>query len=129
LAVLDYTVNYRRRGWVPATVVGLAMIPASARVATVSIDKLPANRFIASPPPELQVLGGDWLERGTTAVLKVPSVIVTEEWNYPLNPLHADFLKLRISAPPSLCKPLGPPWCIADASLASASLIQLLARR
>jgi RES domain-containing protein len=75
------------------------MIPASVRVATVSIDKPPANRFIASPPPELQVLGGDWLERGTTAVLKVPSVIVTEEWNYPLNPLHADFLKLRISAP------------------------------
>lgn len=101
LAVLEYTVNYRRRGWVPATVVGRAMIPASVRVETVSIDRLPASWFTASPPSQLQVLGGDWLERGTTAVLKVPSAIVTEEWNYLLNPLHADFGKLHISAPQS----------------------------
>lgn len=99
LAVLEYTVNYRRRGWVPATIVGRALIPASVRVETVSIDKLPANWFTASPPPRLQVLGGGWLERGATAVLKVPSAIVAEEWNYLLNPLHADFRKLRISAP------------------------------
>ena len=99
LAVLEYTVNYHRRGWVPATILGRAMIPASIRVEAVSIDKLPANWFIASPPPQLQELGGEWLERGETAVLKVPSAIVTEEWNYLLNPLHVDFRKLRISSP------------------------------
>ena len=99
LAVLEYTVNYRRRGWVPATVLGRAMIPAGIRVETVSIDKLPANWFAASPPPQLQVFGGEWLEHGATAVLKVPSAIVTEEWNYLLNPLHADFRKFRISTP------------------------------
>ncbi len=99
LAVLEYTVNYRRRGWVPATVLGRAMIPESVRVETVSIEKLPASWFAASPPSELQVLGGDWLERGETAVLKVPSAIVTEEWNYLLNPLHMDFRKFRIAAP------------------------------
>jgi RES domain-containing protein len=99
LAVLEYTVNYRRRGWVPATVLGRAVIPAVVRTETVSIDKLPANWFAASPPSQLQALGGEWLERGETAVLKVPSAIVTEEWNYLLNPLHADFRKFRISAP------------------------------
>jgi RES domain-containing protein len=96
LAVLEYTVNYRRRGWVPATVLGRAAIPESVRREIVSIEKLPANWFAASPPPQLQVLGGDWLERGETAVLKVPSAIVPEEWNYLLNPLHMDFRKLRI---------------------------------
>ena len=99
LAVLEYTVNYRRRGWVPATVLGRAVIPAAVRTETVSIDKLPVNWFAASPPSQLQTLGGEWLERGETAVLKVPSAIVTEEWNYLLNPLHADFRKIRISAP------------------------------
>jgi RES domain-containing protein len=99
LAVLEYTVNYRRRGWVPATVLGRAMIPASVRVEAISIDKLPANWFAASPSPQLQVLGGEWLERGETAVLRVPSAIVTEEWNYLLNPLHADFRRFRISTP------------------------------
>jgi RES domain-containing protein len=99
LAVLEYTVNYRRRGWVPATVLGRAAVPASVRVKAVSIDELPANWFAASPPPQLQSIGGEWLERGETAVLKVPSAIVIEEWNYLLNPLHADFRKLRMSPP------------------------------
>lgn len=96
LAVLEYTVNYRRRGWVPATVLGRAEIPASVRVETVSIGTLPGNWFAAAPPAPLQMVGGDWLERGETAV---PSAIVTEEWNYWLNPSHADFRGLRISVP------------------------------
>jgi RES domain-containing protein len=99
LAVLEYTVNYRRRGWVPSTALGRAVIPAGVRIEAVSIEKLPANWFAASPPSQLQMLGGEWLERGATVVLKVPSAIVTEEWNYLLNPLHTDFRKLRISAP------------------------------
>jgi RES domain-containing protein len=97
LAVLEYTVNYRQRGWVPATVLGRATIPASVRIETVSIGELPTNWFAASAPLQLQSLGGEWLERGATAVWKVPSAVVTEEWNYLLNPLHADFRKLRLS--------------------------------
>lgn len=99
LAVLEYTVNYRRRGWVPATVLGRAVIPANVRVESLSIDQLPTNWFAASAPSQLQILGGEWLQRGETAVLKVPSAIVTEEWNYLINPLHTDFRKLRISTP------------------------------
>ncbi len=99
LAVLEYTVNYRRRGWVPATVLGRADLPASVRVETISLEKLPSNWSAAAAPPQLQVVGSEWLERGETAVLKVPSAIVTEEWNYLLNPSHADFRKLRTSGP------------------------------
>jgi RES domain-containing protein len=99
LAVLEYSVNYRRRGWVPATVLGRAVIPASVRIETISIDKLPASWFAAAPPAQLQALGSAWLERSETAVLKVPSAVVTEEWNYLLNPLHPDFRKFRISTP------------------------------
>ena len=57
LAVLEYTANYRRRGWVPATVLGRAVIPASVRVETVSIEKLPGNWFAAPSPRQLQTLG------------------------------------------------------------------------
>jgi RES domain-containing protein len=99
LAVLEYTVNYRRRGWGPATVLGRAVIPANVRVEAISIERLPANWFAASALPQLQILGDEWLERGETAVLKVPSAVVTEEWNYLLNPLHADFRKFRVSRP------------------------------
>lgn len=99
LAVLEYTVNYRQRGWVPATVLGRAAITASMRIETVSIGELPGNWFAASPPSQLQALGGEWLDRGETAVLRVPSAVVTEEWNYLLNPRHGDFRKLRITTP------------------------------
>ncbi len=99
LAVLEYTANYRRRGWVPASVLGRAVIPASVRIKAVSLGELPANWFAASAPLQLQSIGGEWLERSETAVLKIPSAIVTEEWNYLLNPLHADFRKLRMGAP------------------------------
>jgi RES domain-containing protein len=99
LAVLEYTANYRRRGWVPATVLGRAAIPSSVNVEAVSMDKLPPNWFAAAAPQELQTLGREWLERGETAVLKVPSAIVPEEWNYLLNPGHPEFRKLRMSPP------------------------------
>jgi RES domain-containing protein len=99
LAVLEYTVNYRRRGWVPATVLGRATIPSGVRVQTVSTKDLPANWYAADPPVDLQKIGGEWLERGETAVLKAPSAIVVEEWNYLLNPLHVDFRKLAFTPP------------------------------
>jgi len=99
LAVLEYTVNYRRRGWVPATVLGRVTIPATVRVETVAVDDLPPKWFAADPPPQLRGIGWDWFERGESAVLKAPSAIVIEEWNYLLNPLHADFKSFTCSQP------------------------------
>jgi RES domain-containing protein len=37
------------------------------------------------------MLGDRWLEAGNTLVLQVPSVIIPEEWNYVINPLHPQF--------------------------------------
>ena len=48
LAILEYTVNYRRRGWVPATVLGRATIPASVCVETVSSRDLPPKWYCTS---------------------------------------------------------------------------------
>jgi RES domain-containing protein len=99
LAVLEYTVSYRRRGWVPATVLGRASIPAAVPMETLMPGDLPPKWSAADPPPQLQNIGGKWLRRAKTAVLQVPSAIVTEEWNYLLNPLHPDFRKLKLGAP------------------------------
>lgn len=99
LAVLEYTANYRRRGWVPATILGSASIPTDVKIEAVSPDDLPSKWFTADPPPRLQSVGQQWLRRCKTAVLQVPSAIIIEEWNYLLNPLHADFRKLTFSVP------------------------------
>ncbi|HET6629875.1 MAG TPA: RES family NAD+ phosphorylase [Woeseiaceae bacterium] len=99
LAALEYTVNYRRRGWVPESVLGRAEIPDDGAIDTVQPVNLPDNWLDANPPPALQEIGEDWLRKATTAVLKVPSVAVPEEWNYLLSPRHADFARLVIKEP------------------------------
>ncbi len=43
-----------------------------------------------------QGTGDAWLRRGSSAILKVPSVIVPDAWNYLVNPMHPDARKLRI---------------------------------
>jgi RES domain-containing protein len=96
LAVLEYTVNYRRRGWVPASVLGRAVIPGDVAIDTVRVQDLPRGWVDPDPSSTLREIGHAWLQRGATAVLKVPSAIVTEEWNYLLNPEHPDFKKLTI---------------------------------
>lgn len=43
-----------------------------------------------------QFIGTNFLASGKEAVLKMPSAIVKEEYNYLLNPAHADFKKITI---------------------------------
>jgi RES domain-containing protein len=43
-----------------------------------------------------QFIGSRFLELGKEAVLKIPSVIVQEEYNFILNPAHIDFKKITL---------------------------------
>jgi RES domain-containing protein len=99
LAVLEYTLNYKHRGWVPASVLASAQWPDDVKVETAVVDRLPKNWSDAVAPLTLQDVGRVWLERLETAVLQVPSAVVVEEWNFLLNPAHPDFRRLRLSRP------------------------------
>ena len=39
----------------------------------------------------------NWLNEGTSAILKVPSVIIKEEFNYLINPQHPDFKLIKLT--------------------------------
>jgi RES domain-containing protein len=43
------------------------------------------------PIPATQEYGRQWIANSRSAVLRVPSAVVTSEWNYLLNVLHPDF--------------------------------------
>jgi len=43
-----------------------------------------------------QKFGNDWLNAGSSAILKVPSAIIDLEYNYLLNPNHASFTGVKI---------------------------------
>lgn len=43
-------------------------------------------------------IGDKWIQSRQSLVLKVPSIILPEEFNYLINPLHKDFSKVRIES-------------------------------
>ena len=63
------------------------------------IRDLPGTWSGNPSPPQTRAMGDDWIRRGTSVLLRVPSVVLpdAEEWNYLVNPAHRDFKKLRIS--------------------------------
>ncbi len=65
-------------------------------VEVVDVKSLPRNWRRSPAPASLQAIGDDWVSAARSAVLRVPSAIVPSEWNYLLNPSHADFAKVSI---------------------------------
>lgn len=70
-----------------------------ALVQSVDAAGLPAGWQRSPAPPELAAIGDDWVTRGTTPVLRAPSVIVPVEHNYLFNPLHPEFGAIRRGEP------------------------------
>ena len=60
---------------------------------------LPADWRAEPPPPSSQAVGDGWVWEARTAVLALPSVLISGEPNYLLNPAHPDFKKISIGKP------------------------------
>jgi len=60
---------------------------------------LPPDWQTEPPPPSTKAIGDAWAREARSAVLAVPSVIVSGEPNYLLNPAHPDFKKISIGKP------------------------------
>jgi RES domain-containing protein len=67
---------------------------------------LPSDWRQSPPPASLQLIGDDWISRGSSVVLKVPSAVVDDENNFLINPAHKNFKKLVIGSMKSF--PLDP---------------------
>lgn len=70
-----------------------------SHITHLDVHDLPKNWRAEPAPKSLQMLGDAWLDSGKSAVLRVPSALVGGEFNYLLNPLHPEYVKLRIHAP------------------------------
>jgi RES domain-containing protein len=45
-----------------------------------------------------QAVGNEWYDKGTTPILKVPSAILTTDFNFVINSTHADYAKIKLLA-------------------------------
>jgi RES domain-containing protein len=81
------------------------IIPATfedSLVTGVDLDRLPRTWRQSPPHPSTQRVGDDWADQETSAVLRAPSAIVPEEFNYLLNPGHPDFAGIQLGDPHEL---------------------------
>ncbi|MCO5945303.1 RES family NAD+ phosphorylase [Mucilaginibacter flavidus] len=65
-------------------------------ILTITTDILPKDWKDVSPPQILARIGDDFLKKQEYFMLKVPSAIVPEEYNYLLNPMHPDMKKVKV---------------------------------
>jgi RES domain-containing protein len=71
-------------------------IPDEITILEVYIEDLPTNWDSNPPTITTQTIGDDFVIENEGAVLKVPSSIVPQEFNYLINPNHPDSKKIRV---------------------------------
>lgn len=70
--------------------------PDSAKVKTLSTNQLPADWKENPHPNSTQQIGDKFVQENKYLALKAPSAVVQDEYNYLLNPNHADFGQVAI---------------------------------
>jgi len=64
-----------------------------------SLASLPPDWRVSPPTLATQQIGDEWAASKRTVILAVPSVLIPEETNFLLNPLHPEFSRLGVSSP------------------------------
>lgn len=62
----------------------------------IPLSELPPHWRKISAYPTLQQLASQWYMKQETLILKVPSVIIPEEYNYVINTKHPDFKQVKL---------------------------------
>lgn len=96
LACLENVVHRNQIGLNQAFKVMTIEIPDDIRIIQLDIKKLPADWTEFQNMPLTQTIGADWIQDQKSAVLKVPSSIISAEYNYLINPLHPDFKSIKL---------------------------------
>ena len=76
-----------------------ARIPKAMTIDRIKVDNLPPDWRDIAAREKLQAIGTEWARKRSAAALAVPSAVIPVETNYLLNPLHADFRRIKIGKP------------------------------
>lgn len=71
-------------------------IPDDILIQEVRLEDLPEDWNAKPPTLTTQTIGDDFVNYNETAILKVPSSIVPQEFNYLINPNHPDAKKIKV---------------------------------
>lgn len=77
-------------------------IPDSVKIQNIPSKSLPEGWNKTPFAQGSQVYWKSFIQKKKSAVLRVPSIIIPEEWNYLIDPTHPDAKKIKVSS----CSPL-----------------------
>jgi RES domain-containing protein len=99
LATLEIVVHLEREELFYTRFLKIPVTFDSSQVTTLSRNTLPKDWNRLPPSESTQKIGYKWISRLKFAVLKVPSTIIMEEYNYLINPNHPEFADMKIGKP------------------------------
>jgi RES domain-containing protein len=97
LAVIENLVHMTRDDFPTGYVVVAAEIPDEVII----LSDQPVRAEASLENASTMQVGDFWIEHNLSAVMRAPSFAVTGEFNYLLNPAHADFRLIRAESPVS----------------------------
>ncbi len=71
-------------------------IPDDIKITALKIKDLPEDWDTKPPTTKTQYIGDDFVNTEVSAVLKVPSCIIQQEYNYLINPHHPDSKRIKV---------------------------------
>ena len=74
----------------------LIEVPDDLKMQTIKAEDLSLGWREFTDYSKCQLLGNIWYEKSERPILKVPSAVLPEEFNYVINASHVDFKKVRL---------------------------------
>jgi len=99
LAVLEQFIHLGREGLHIPFVYFTIEMPDHVSVSIIELDSLPKDWRQEPPPNSTKDLGTKWAKSKSSALLRVPAVIIPIGFNYLVNITHPEFNALKISDP------------------------------
>ena len=96
LAFLENMIRRQGVGFNDDFKIMIIEIPDKLRIDSISNDRLNADWKHFRGYSHCQSLGDTWYHEHVTPILKVPSAILPDEFNYVVNTTHHDFKKVKI---------------------------------
>lgn len=97
LAAMEFFVHLDPYGPSPKGLSAVLIeIPEAISVEKLGLKKLPRDWSRIDPPASTQDLGTAWLHSVRSCGLLVPSVLIPQESNLLINPLHPDFSQVTV---------------------------------
>ncbi|MBC9934571.1 RES family NAD+ phosphorylase [Chitinophaga qingshengii] len=97
LSALEVLVHIPLKNIIQDFCIATIQIPDDIAVKVLTKKDLPSGWQSLAPFPALQSVGDEWIDTARYAVLRIPSVVIAEEHNYLINPLHPDAARITIS--------------------------------